>query len=35
MLVDSGLVLEGGGTRALFSAGILDRLIENRIYEYD
>ena len=32
MLVDSGLVLEGGGTRALFSAGILDRLIENKIY---
>ena len=32
MLIDAGLVLEGGGTRCLFSAGILDRLIENKIY---
>ena len=32
MLIDGGLVLEGGGTRALFSAGILDRLIENKIF---
>ena len=32
MLVDGGLVLEGGGTRCLFSAGILDRLLENQIY---
>ena len=32
MLIDGGLVLEGGGTRCLFSAGILDRLIENKIY---
>ena len=32
MLIDGGLVLEGGGTRCLFSAGILDRLLENQIY---
>ena len=32
MLIDGGLVLEGGGTRCLFSAGILDRLLENKIY---
>ena len=32
MLIDGGLVLEGGGTRCLFSAGILDRLIENKIF---
>ena len=32
MLIDGGLILEGGGTRCLFSAGILDRLIENQIF---
>ena len=32
MLIDGALVLEGGGTRALFSTGILDRLIENKIF---
>ena len=32
MLIDGGLILEGGGTRCLFSVGILDRLIENDLY---
>lgn len=31
-LIDAGLVLEGGGTRTFFTAGILDYLMENNIY---
>lgn len=31
-LIDAGIVLEGGGTRTLFTAGILDYLMENNIY---
>lgn len=35
MLLDGGLVLEGGGTRCLFTAGILDYLMEHDIYFTD
>lgn len=35
MLIEGGLVLEGGGTRCLFTAGILDYLMENDIYFTD
>ena len=31
-LIDAGLVLEGGGTRSLFTAGVLDYLMEKDIY---
>lgn len=30
-MYNSGLVLEGGGTRAIYSAGVLDALLENEI----
>lgn len=32
MVIDAGLVLEGGGTRCVFTAGILDYLMEKDIY---
>lgn len=32
MLLDAGLVLEGGGTRCVFTAGILDYFMEQDVY---
>lgn len=32
MLLDAGLVLEGGGTRCVFTAGILDYFMEKDVY---
>lgn len=32
MLIDAGLVLEGGGTRCVFTAGLLDYFMEQELY---
>lgn len=30
-----GLILEGGGTRGVYTAGVLDALIDNKIFVND
>ena len=32
VIMKTGLILEGGAVRGIFTAGVLDRLMENGIY---